>query len=66
MHMYLSYTTVSWIPFPISCLLFIQISEDEKKIRRRADKPIPEFNKERKDDLKKRSIYAVSTVVPLF
>ncbi|KAI0228353.1 Lupus La protein [Lamellibrachia satsuma] len=37
---------------------FIQVSEDNEKIRRNPDLPVPEFNKERNEDLKARSLYA--------
>ena len=37
----------------------LQVSEDQKKIRRNPVKALPEFTKERKDDLKNRTVYIV-------
>ncbi|XP_050419012.1 lupus La protein homolog isoform X1 [Patella vulgata] len=35
----------------------LEVSEDGKKVRRSPEKPLPENNKERRDDLNNRSIY---------
>ena len=42
--------------------MLYQVSEDNEKIRRNPDLPVPEFNKERNEDLKARSLYAVSGI----
>lgn len=36
----------------------LQVDKENTKIRRDPSKPLPEYNKERKDDLKSRTIYA--------
>lgn len=38
----------------------LEISEDEKKVRRAPSKPLPEINDEYKDVLKHKSVYIVS------
>lgn len=38
----------------------LEISEDEKKVRRAPNKPLPEINDEYKDALKHKSVYIVS------
>ena len=38
------------------------MSEDNEKIRRNPELPVPELTKERDEDLRARSIYAVSLV----
>lgn len=38
----------------------LEMSEDKTKIRRSADKPLPEMNDDYKDALKHKSVYMVS------
>jgi len=42
------------------CIDFLKVNEDATKLRRSADKPIPENNEERRSQVNSRSVYAVS------